>query len=652
MSRPTGAGGSRLGGTPADRAGETATNGATTSGTADGTSRLPVRPYGDRALMVDLPGLDEVHALAAALRARRVQGVADVVPAARTVLVLLDDVATTADLGRVEGEVRAAWASVARRADGGTGVASHAGGPGGVTPGEDVGPGEAAVVEIPVVYDGEDLPDVAAWSGLSVAEVVARHTGREYVVAFGGFMPGFGYLSEVDPAIAAPRLATPRTRVPAGSVAIAGDLTAVYPRATPGGWRLLGRTDVELFDVDRDPPALLTAGTRVRFRAVERLDDDEPGAASEGDGIRVGGDGGDDGDGPVRGRDHLGVGVGVDADPDPDVAGAGVRARAGGLGRSLQDAPVHGSAGAAERTAPVGHDEPRGVEVLAPGLLTLIEDGGRPGWSAAGVGRSGAADRGGLRLVNRLLANDESAAVLEVTLGGLAVRFHERATFALAGAPAPATLDGTPVGMQALLRAQPGSVLRLGFPVRGARTYVGVRGGFAASAVLGSRSYDVLAELGPAPLRAGDLVAIGPRPSALPVVDLVPAGLVPSATSDVGVALEVRAGLRSDWFGGDAWAALLAGEFEVSNASNRVGLRLSGRTIHRRGGELPSEGLVPGAIQVPPDGNPVLFLRDHPVTGGYPVIAVVAADALDTAAQLRPGDNVSFRSARSAPSGP
>ncbi|KRD47773.1 hypothetical protein ASE27_04775 [Oerskovia sp. Root918] len=282
----------------------------------------------------------------------------------------------------------------------------------------------------------------------------------------------------------------------------------------------------------------------------------------------------------------------------------------------------------------------------------MIEDGGRPGWSAAGVGRSGATDRGALRLVNRLLANDESAAVLEVTLGGLAVRFHERATFALAGAPAPATLDGTPVGMQALLLARPGSVLRLGFPVRGARTYVGVRGGFAASAVLGSRSYDVLAELGPAPLRAGDLVAIGPRPSALPVVDLVPAGLVPSATSDVGVALEVRAGLRSDWFGGDAWAALLAGEFEVSNASNRVGLRLSGPTIHRRGGELPSEGLVPGAIQVPPDGNLVLFLRDHPVTGGYPVIAVVAADALDTAAQLRPGDKVSFRSARSAPSGP
>ncbi|MET4224888.1 urea amidolyase family protein [Oerskovia enterophila] len=647
MSRPTGAarptggrgqGGDTVradagapprGGVRTGTAGATATDGAPTNGTADATGRLLVRPYGDRALLADLPGLDEVHALAAALRARRVRGVADVVPAARTVLVLLDDSATPADLGRVEGEVRAASAAVARRVDGvdgGADVGSRAGATGGVTPGEDVDPGEAAVVEIPVVYDGDDLPDVAAWAGLSVAEVVARHTGREYVVAFGGFMPGFGYLTGVDPAIAAPRLATPRTRVPAGSVALAGDLTAVYPRATPGGWRLLGRTEVELFDVDRDPPALLTAGTRVRFRAVERLHGDEPGGAVEGEVIAVGGD--------RRG------------------AGAGVRAPDGGLGRSLQDAPVLGGPGPAERPGPVVHHEPHGVEILAPGLLTLLEDGGRPGWSAAGVGRSGAADRGALRLVNRLLANDDSAAALEVTLGGLAVRFHERATFALAGAPVPATLDGTPVGMQALLLAGPGSVLRLGLPVRGARTYVGVRGGFTAPTVLGSRSYDVLAELGPAPLRAGDQVAIGPRPSALPVVDMVPARPVLPATNDEGVTLGVRAGPRPEWFDDDAWATLLEGEFEVSNASNRVGLRLAGATIHRRGRELPSEGLVPGAIQVPPDGNPVLFLRDHPVTGGYPVIAVVAADALDTAAQLRPGDKVSFRTARAASSGP
>lgn len=533
-----------------------------------------VQVYGDHALMVDVAGIEDVHALAAALRATDVPGLVDVVPAARTVLVVLDDEAP--DLAGAETAVRAAWESRST-------VASQ---------------GEGRLVEIPVVYDGEDLPDVAAWAGLSVAEVVARHGGREYVVAFGGFMPGFGYLTEVDPTIAAPRLPTPRTRVPAGSVALAGDLTAVYPRATPGGWRLLGRTDVDLFDVDREPPALLTAGTRVRFRAVDRL----PGDA--------------EGDGPL-------------AEGDAHSAEGDQKSAAG------DEMRVGSDRGPAER------DRAGGVEVLATGPLTLVEDEGRPGWASSGVGRSGAADRRALRLLNRLLANDDSAAALEVTLGGLALRFHERATIALAGAPTPATIDGTPVGMQALLEVRRGSALRLGFAAQGTRTYLGVRGGFGVRPVLGSRSFDVLAGLGPAPLSAGDRLVIGPRPTGLPVV-----GLVPSRTTVTGVVeLVVRRGVRSEWFDDAGWRDLLGGTFEVSDASNRVGLRLSGPSIARRDGELPSEGLVAGAVQVPPDGRPVLFLRDHPVTGGYPVIGVVSAGALDVAAQLRPGDRLRFREA-------
>lgn len=540
-----------------------------------------VQVYGDHALMVDVAGIEDVHALAAALRATDVPGLVDVVPAARTVLVVLDDEAP--DLAGAEAAVRAAWESRAT-------VASQ---------------GEGRLVEIPVVYDGEDLPDVAAWAGLSVAEVVARHGGREYVVAFGGFMPGFGYLTEVDPTIAAPRLPTPRTRVPAGSVALAGDLTAVYPRATPGGWRLLGRTDVDLFDVDRDPPALLTAGTRVRFRAVDRL----PGDA-EGHGA------GAEGDGPL-------------AEGDAHSAEGDQKSAAGDAIRVGSD------------RGPAEGDRAGGVEVLATGPLTLVEDEGRPGWASSGVGRSGAADRRALRLLNRLLANDDSAAALEVTLGGLALRFHERATIALAGAPTPATIDGTPVGMQALLEVRRGSALRLGFAAQGTRTYLGVRGGFDVRPVLGSRSFDVLAGLGPAPLSAGDRLVIGPRPTGLPVV-----GLVPSRTTVTGVVeLVVRRGVRSEWFDDAGWRDLLGGTFEVSDASNRVGLRLSGPSIARRDGELPSEGLVAGAVQVPPDGRPVLFLRDHPVTGGYPVIGVVSAGALDVAAQLRPGDRLRFREA-------
>ena len=559
-----------------------------------------VRAYGDRALMVDVPTLGEVHALAGALRAAGVPGVVDVVPAARTVLVVLDDAATSADLARAAAAVREAWSSRT--------AATH--------------PGEGSVVEIPVVYDGEDLPDVAAWAGLSVADLVARHSGREYVVAFGGFMPGFAYLSEVDPAIAAPRLATPRPRVPAGSVALAGGLTAVYPRPTPGGWRLLGRTDVALFDVDRVPPALLTAGTRVRFREVDRLPGDGDG---DGDGDRGCGGAGAHADGV--GGPGAGAGAGAVAAED--------RARRAG------DAvvPAGRVTGAAQRAPTAGR-----VEVLATGPSTLVEDAGRPGWAAAGVGRSGAADRGAFRLLNRLLANDEDAAALEVTLGGLVLLFHDRATVALTGAAASATLDGTPVGMQALLEARAGSVLRLGLARWGARTYVGVRGGFEAPTVLGSRSFDVLAGLGPAPLQAGDRLAVAPRPARLPVVDSVPCAARPGGCAE----LVVREGVRHEWFSDASWRDLLSATFEVAAASNRVGLRLAGAVIERRAGDPPSEGLVAGAVQVPPDGQPVLFLRDHPVTGGYPVIAVVTAAGIDAAAQLRPGDRLRFVADRSA----
>ena len=191
-------------------------------------------PYGDRAVLVELAGPDEVRALHAA--ATGLPGVVDLVPAERTLLV----VSTPAALPGV----RAAVA--------------------GLRPAPvpaDAGP----LVELAVAYDGEDLADVAAATGLAVEEVVARNAAGRYVVAFCGFAPGFAYLSGLDPALHLPRRATPRVRVPAGSVAVAAGWAAVYPRASPGGWHLLGRTSAVLFDVDRSPPALLAPGTRVRF---------------------------------------------------------------------------------------------------------------------------------------------------------------------------------------------------------------------------------------------------------------------------------------------------------------------------------------------------------------------------------------------------
>lgn len=546
-----------------------------------------VHAYGAAALLVDLPDLAAVRALHRTLLREVPPGVVDVVPAAQTVLVRCAAPGAVPHAG--------AWVRAALERD-----ATE----------EPAGPA-AGVVEIPVVYDGPDLADVARWAGTSVEEVVARHAGREYEAAFGGFAPGFVYLVGVDPVIAASRLATPRTRVPAGSVALAGELTAVYPGESPGGWRLLGTTGARMFDVDRDPPALLAPGARVRF-VVARPDavraaraDDAPGSSS-----------GTTGSAPGHG------------------AGGGAEDLAPEDGGATPSGVVPGGAG-------------RSAEVLETGPLVLLEDEGRPGLGAIGVGPSGAADRGSHALANRLVGNPEDAATLEVTLGGAALRLAGTAVVALAGAALPATVDGTPVGMHAPVVVPDGGVLRLGTPSHGLRTYVAVRGGLAARPVLGSRSWDVLARIGPRPLRPGDVLGVGATPADWPPVDVAPVQhpvgeLRPGERAAV---LEVLPGPRPDWFLPGAWQALRALR-TVTADSNRVALRLDGQAVPRLPGELPSEGLVRGAVQVPPDGRPVLFLADRPVTGGYPVIGVLRDVDVDRAAQLRPGDRVVLRAAR------
>lgn len=548
-----------------------------------------VHRFGETALLVDLPDLAAVRSLHGALTSEVPAGVVDVVPAARTVLVRC---AAPADVADAQAWVEDALLRASS---------------------DDRPPTAGAVVEIPVRYDGPDLDDVARWAGVSVEEVVARHSGREYEAAFGGFAPGFTYLAGVDPVIAAPRLATPRTRVPAGSVALAGELTAVYPGASPGGWRLLGRTDARMFDVDRDPPALVAPGARVRFvpsRAGAPVLATRPDVVRRGDGL---------------GAATPGVTAGEDL-----------------AGRAPGEAPGgrRGGAGAGPTTV---------VEVLATGPLVLVEDEGRPGLAAIGVGPSGAADRASHALANRVVGNWASAATLEVALGGLALRFRGRAVVALAGAAVPATVDGAPVGMNAPVPVPAGGVLRLGLAEQGLRTYVAVRGGLTPAAVLGSRSRDTLAGIGPAPLRPGDRLTVGvPAVDRWPVPGVAPVRHVPGELRPgerAGAVLEVRPGPRAEWFLPGAWQALRALR-TVSADSDRVAIRLDGQAVPRRAGELPSEGLVRGAVQIPPDGRPVVFLADRPVTGGYPVIGVLRADDVDRAAQLRPGDRVVLRAAR------
>lgn len=282
------------------------------------------------------------------------------------------------------------------------------------------------------------------------------------------------------------------------------------------------------------------------------------------------------------------------------------------------------------------------LEVIATGALVLVEDEGRPGLAAVGVGRSGAADRHAHRLGARLVGHDPALASLEVLLGGLAVRARGRLTVALTGAPAPATVDGRPVAHAALVDLPDGAVLRLGSPDRGLRTYLSVRGGVDVAPVLGSRSTDTLGRVGPPPVRAGDLLPVGTPSAQFPRVDHAPHRNAPSTGPTV---LEVTMGPRASWVGGGpALGGLVGPTWTVGHASDRIGLRLNGSRVERDGGhrdlELPSEGLVRGAVQVPPGGEPVVFLADHPVTGGYPVVAVLTSGSADRAAQLRPGDEV------------
>ena len=279
------------------------------------------------------------------------------------------------------------------------------------------------------------------------------------------------------------------------------------------------------------------------------------------------------------------------------------------------------------------------LEVLATGPLSTIQDLGRAGLAGIGVGTSGAADTASLRLANRLVGNDEDAAAIEVTCGGLALRATRDVTVALTGAPCPVTADGRGAAANAVLRVAAGTELRLGVPTRGLRSYLAVRGGIDVEPVLGSRSTDVLSGLGPDPLAPGAVLPVGAAPSRFPVVDAAPVAEHPEE-----VLLRVRPGPRADWFTDEALTALVSAPYEVTAESNRVGMRLDGPVLERsRDEELPSEGMVTGALQVPPLGTPTLFLADHPVTGGYPVIGVVLAADVAKAAQARPGQRVHFR---------
>jgi biotin-dependent carboxylase-like uncharacterized protein len=275
------------------------------------------------------------------------------------------------------------------------------------------------------------------------------------------------------------------------------------------------------------------------------------------------------------------------------------------------------------------------IEVLRAGPLTTVQDLGRPGFAHLGVPHAGALDGPALRLANRLVGNDPDAAALEVTAGGCSLRWSSAGTVALTGACAPLSVAGRPAGFGLPVPVPAGAVVTLGRAVHGVRSYLGIGGGIEVEPVLGSRSTDTLSGLGPPPLRDGDSLPLG-RPADPSTVDFVPWRPPPTSLS-----LRIVLGPRADWFTAEAVAALLGTVYTVSPVSNRVGARLAGAALARAvAAELPSEGVVLGAVQVPASGQPLIFLADHPTTGGYPVIGVI--EDVTPLAQAVPGTSVTF----------
>lgn len=281
------------------------------------------------------------------------------------------------------------------------------------------------------------------------------------------------------------------------------------------------------------------------------------------------------------------------------------------------------------------------IEILSRGMEATVQDAGRRGWAHLGVPRAGAADLAAYELANRLLGNVPEAAAVEFLLGGFAVRFTEATSFVLTGAPVPATLDGRGVDMATATYAAPGQRLVAGKAIYGLRSYLGIGGGIDIDPVLGSRSTDTLSGLGSPRLFDGDTLPVGRHGGALGTpTDVV----VDSATAASEIEVGFIRGPRADFFSAEARELFETARWTVSSDINRVGARLTGPFLRYADDvQLPSEGMLVGSVQVPASGQPIVFLANHPPSGGYPIIGVVLRADVGKIAQAEPGKTIHFR---------
>jgi KipI family sensor histidine kinase inhibitor len=538
---------------------------------------MSLHAMGDTAYLISFEGpmnaalLAKVRALAADLAANRLPGVTDIVPAYASVGVLYTPEKIVTRQGELPWRVVGEW--IENHLEGKAPAASRT-----------ARAGRTHVV--PVCYGGEAGPDleaVAKATKLSAADVVKMHTGASYQVAAIGFTPGFPYLWGMPEKLAVARRTTPRVRVAAGSVGIGGVQTGIYPSETPGGWNIIGRTVLDLFNPQREEaPSLLAAGDTVKFKAVDKLE-------------------------PVK------------------APKAGARAGSAPARRAV------------------------GVEVLKPGTLTSVQDLGRVGRGALGVGQGGALDPWAAMVANLAVGNPVDAPVLECTYVGPVLRFTAATTIAVCGAEVNAVQGGRPVAIKA------GETVDCSAFVRGARLYIAVAGGIRVAPVLGGAGTMIGAGFGGfegRALREGDRLVCGERPEAS-----LPSGaswhlappVLPRAKKEV---VDVRIVPGPDWARifkrmgpGGAVRAVESRRFQLSSKSDRMGLRLNGDQPFTvpGGGEGWSRPVVPGTVQLPPDGLPIVLMGEGQTIGGYAQLGQVASLDLAKLAQARPGAEIVFR---------
>ena len=436
---------------------------------------------------------------------------------------------------------------------------------------------------IPVVYGGEygpDLADVARFHGLTEGQVVKIHSGREYRVYMVGFVAGFPYLGEVADEIATPRLETPRLKVPAGSVGIAEKQTGVYPCEAPGGWRIIGRTPSRLFNPSRQPPALLQLGDIVKFKPI-----------------------------------------------------------------SEKEFSI------AEKTTqkqfvshfPKKKKRKKVFQVLKPGFFTTIQDLGRHGYLKYGVPISGAMDTSSLVAANLLVANNPDNACLEITLIGPELQALTKTQIAITGGDTSPKINGQHVPMWQTLEVQEGDAVSFGKMENGCRAYLSIRGGVDTLPVLGSRSTYVRGGFGGIngrQLKTEDIIG-GFDVSLLKFEYLMPEELVPQFTGQLKA--HVILGPQADMFTEEGITTFLSSQYKVTLEADRMGYRLEGPKIeHKAKADIVSDALLPGAVQIPKNGKPILIMRDAQTAGGYPKIAVIMTPDVSTLGQAKTNDIVEF----------